>query len=129
MSASVREILQRLQLDPWRQNEGFSEDIAIANEHIIGNSEDVAEAKLNEWLITFQPCLFGRVAARLGLLSYCLLTESDLNQPDDFIRDKIQESRREWTRLALDGEKSGFIILAASKNIAVSLPDENATEF
>jgi hypothetical protein len=73
---------------------------------------------LSDWLQAHQPCLFGGIAAKHGALSCCILNESDLEQSDEAIREKIQTSRLEWTRQGFEGKKSGFIILAISPRIA-----------
>ena len=37
-----------------------------------GVSDESAIAALSEWLSRYQPCLFGRIAAKKGLIHYCL---------------------------------------------------------
>jgi len=65
------------------------------------------------------------MAAKMSLLSYCILNESDLEGPDEAVRDTIQEARLEWLREAFEGRKSGFVILAVSEKIGMAKPDEN----
>jgi hypothetical protein len=60
----------------------------------------------------------------LGLISYCILSESDLEQSDEFIRDKIQHARLEWLQGGLLGEKSAFLIVALSRTIKNARPDD-----
>src|SRR6185437_4477065 len=79
---------------------------------------------INNWIAQFQPCLFGRIAARLGLISYCILSENDLEQSDEVIRDKIQQSRLEWLQNGLRGEKSAFVIVALTRSFTNAQPDE-----
>jgi hypothetical protein len=84
--------------------------------------QDKADA-LTDWLGSkAQPCLFGRMAARKGWLSVCVLTEGDFAKGDEYVRQTIQEHRRTWKREALSGGKHGFIILAASKRLAQAEP-------
>src|SRR5947199_7520979 len=102
MSNTVLSHFSRLKADSWRQSVGFSEDIDDLNRKIFRKDQSELDLLqlLSEWLQIKQPCLFGRVAARAGALSYCLLTESDLAQSDELIADKIQRARLRWTREA-----------------------------
>jgi hypothetical protein len=128
---TVAELLAELRPDPWRLESGFSPEIAAANARLLeaGVSEDLAIHILNEWLQRYQPCLFGRIAAKQGLISYCVLTESDLQQEDEAIRTKIQEARTRWTRDGFEGRKSGFVILAISSTIAFAVPNQHMRAF
>ena len=123
----VAELLAELHPDPWRSDVGFAPEIASANAHLFepGIGEVEATGVLNDWLQKYQPCLFGRIGAKVGLISYCILTETDLRGSDEAIRNKIQEARTRWTRDGFEGRKSAFVILAISPSIAFALPDEN----
>lgn len=125
MPPTIAELVKTLSRDPWRDEVGFSQAVDLSNRQLFDPSvsDDAAAAVLNAWLQKHQPCLFGRIAAKLGLLSYCILTPSDLSRSDEFIRDKIQKARSQWTRDAFEGKKSGFVILAISPEIAYALPD------
>jgi len=130
MSDTVLSCLTRLRPDAWRTSSGFSGDLEIAHKELFkdGQSESNRIQILNDWLQTEQPCLFGRAAAKLGALSYCVLTASDLRQSDDAIFDKIQECRLQWTREAFEGKKSGFIIWLVSPSVAVAEPSSGMLE-
>ena len=106
--------MSRLEPDPWRQETGFSPEVEAANLELFASeaSDETKAAVLNAWISKHQPCLFGRIAAKRETLAYCILSESDLQESDDFIREKIQRSRLEWTRSGYEGLKSGFVILA-----------------
>lgn len=127
MSEVVLSYFSRLSPDSWRKEIGFSDDIEAAHRRLF--DRDVTESELlqllSEWIQAKQSCLFGRIAAKLGALSYCILTESDLLQPDEAIREKIQASRLRWTREAFEGNKSGFIIWLLSPTIALSEPNSD----
>lgn len=128
MSQSVADLLTKLTPDPWRTSTSFSADIADANKRIFeaGNASDVICGVLGEWLGgKYQPCLIGRIAARRNLISYCVLTEQDLQQDDEAISAKIQDARTRWTGEGFAGKKSGFVLLAASPTIAFSAPDQH----
>src|SRR5437879_6252446 len=125
MSQSVAQLMSELRPDPWRQGVPFYPDIQAANQKIFKASAEDCIKVLNEWLGTSsQPCLFGRAAAKLGLISYCILTESDLYGSDESIEAKIQEGRTEWHRQGYEGNRSGFVILAVSEKIVTARPDK-----
>jgi hypothetical protein len=130
VTSSVADLLSRLTPDPWRASVGFSPDVESANHRLFNpsSSDDDRTAALSDWLQKHQPCLFGRIAAKNGFLSYCILTEADLTSTDDVIRDKIQAARRTWTRDGYYGMKNGFIILAISERIARATPDATVKE-
>jgi hypothetical protein len=126
----LAELYMRLEQDPWRTEHGFQPEMTEATRHLLESSSDEQRAAaLGPWLEKYQPCLFGRIAARKGLLSYCFLTEQDLLSSDLIIRTKIQEARTHWTRLAYEGKRSGFILLATSARLVNALPDENLLAF
>ena len=126
----LSELYMRLEQDPWRTRHGFAPEMAEATRRLLKSSSDEQRGTaLGTWLEKYQPCLFGRIAARKGLLSYCFLTEQDLLSSDLVIRTKIQEARTHWTRLAYEGKRSGFILLATSEQLVNALPDENLLAF
>jgi hypothetical protein len=121
---SVADYFSLLESDRWRAQAGFSPEVEIANQELFrpGMTDAGFAEILGKWLEKHQPCLFGRIAAKSGVISYCFLTEDDLRQPDEFIKDKIQSKRLEWTREGFEGRKSGFVILAVSPTIACARP-------
>lgn len=125
MSKAVAQLLEGLTEDPWRDRVGFSDSVNDANNRLF--SPEISEAHsievVNEWLQHHQPCLFGLIAARLGLISYCLLAEADLMESDQFISDKIQAARSQWTAKGFEGRKSAFIVLAISSKVVNARPD------
>jgi len=127
MSQTVADFLSRLQTDAWRIEAGFSQEIQSANQGLFASSSTPAQCMENiqDWLQKYQPCVFGRIAAKLGLLSYCILMEADLQGSDEHIREKIQLARTQWTREGFEGKKSGFVILAISPTITQALPNDD----
>src|SRR5580658_2594408 len=126
----LADLYRRLVPDPWRVENGFSADIAAATERLLtATTDDERGVVLGEWLERYQPCLFGRVAARKGLVSCCFLTESDLEGSDLTIRAKIQSARTLWTRLAYEGKRSAFILIAISDTLVNASPDGNLLAF
>lgn len=127
MANKIAEAIDRLKSDPWRAAREFTAEMTTANEQIWSakNEKDGADA-LNQWLKRFQPCLFGRIAATSGLLSYCILLESELSEPDEYIAARIQDARLRWLIEAYNGNNSGFVILLASNRIANAIPNDDA---
>ncbi|MBI1369800.1 MAG: hypothetical protein GC162_14235 [Planctomycetes bacterium] len=120
---SLAQLLDQLEPDPWRKEAAFSKEVAGANTELYCATTDQARARiLGQWLEKYQPCLFGRIAAKLGLISYCFLTDSDLAMSDDAIREKIQRDRTAWTRDGYQGAKSAFVLVAVSERIAGAIP-------
>lgn len=100
MSEVVRSLLTKLTPDPWRSEVGFSKDIEETNQTLFSSSSvDEMIGAINKWLFNNQPCLFGKIAARRNLLSYCILTEDDLCKSDGEIREKIQGARLNWYQM------------------------------
>ena len=121
---SIAELTKALTDDPLRHDLGFSPEIAEANEAIwaSGDDEEGIEEILGNWIYYHQPCLFGKIASKLDLISYCILTPHDLRQSNDYIFKKLQSKKQEWTRKAFDGESSNFVILASSREMALAEP-------
>ena len=58
------------------------------------------------------------------MLSFCILTEDDLNGSDQSIQEKIQSARTKWTADGFEGKKSGFILYVMSDKLAHATPNE-----
>jgi hypothetical protein len=127
MADELARLLAKLTTDSWRATSPFSPEVAECHRVMFDKTSTTRdiESCLSGWLQKHQPCLFGRIAAKVGLLSYCILTEEDLKEGDERVRAKIQETRTEWTRQGFQGRKSGFVILVVSPTIARSIPDPN----
>lgn len=121
--ASISELLDAVQRDPWREHGQFSEDLSTAQNMLFDPSVD-PERVLLAWLQKYQPCLFGRIAAKAGLMRSCILRESDLTS-DANVLNKIQMARTRWTADGFTGNASGFIVLLISKRLAEAVPDDN----
>jgi hypothetical protein len=124
----IKHICESIRADPWRIKAGYSPDIARVNESLWSTSDKTLIKKyLLGWLAQWQPCLFGRLAARYPeAISMCILLEEELaSNNDDWIRDHIQEMRRGWTKAGFEGTSSSFIVILISQKLANSLPDDN----
>jgi hypothetical protein len=125
MPESVHDLISALPADPWRVQTPFSADIVAASTKLLAaQSTQDREKALTEWLADYQPCLFGRIAAKLGLMHYCILTPAELAGDDETIYSKIKQERLVWHKAGWDGHKSGFVILALSDKIARAQPGE-----
>ena len=121
--SSFAQLCNQLDPDTRRKDIPFTSEVAEANNGLFKATSDEERAGiLGQWLERHQPCLFGRIAAKLGLISYCFLTDTDLAQSDDQIRDKIQHHRTSWMREGYQGAKSAFVLVAVSKRIANATP-------
>jgi len=126
MADTVRKLFEELREDPFRIRMPFAKDLEEASVALLRSSSNQESAGvISGWLSRFQPCLFGRIAARLQGLSYCFLSEADLNESDESIHEKIQTARRAWRRRAFSGDASGFVVLIISDRIAKALPNES----
>lgn len=127
---SVANYLSLMEPDEWRARVGFSPEVEAVNRELFrpGLPEEDAAWLVGKWLERHQPCLFGRIAAKAGALGYCILNEDELRRSDEFIKDKIQARRLEWTRAGFEGRKSGFVILAVSPTLASARPSPEVRE-
>jgi hypothetical protein len=126
MSSQIATLMEQLKEDPWRRKVDFSPHVRETLDSVLeaeASAEQVAAA-LNEWIARYQPCLFGRIAAKSGLLSYCTIREEDLRSSDETVERRIQGARQAWTRLAFEGKASGFIVVLLSSRLATATPDE-----
>lgn len=127
MPEAIADLHHELTPDPWRESTNFSNDLQTVNEQLFNAQSDEQRSRaLGIWLASpnGQPCIFGKAAAKLGLIRYCFLDETDLEQSDENIRNKIQAARTGWTREGFYGKASAFIVLAISRKIASAVPNE-----
>ena len=129
MERNITDIVAALTPDRQRTHIGFDPDFATANNRILGGNLAEVPDFLRDWLSRHQPCLFGRIAAKKDLLSFCILGDDDLVQGDEVVRDRIQAARLQWKKDAHFGRKSGFIILAVSRKVAEAEPNPVLQEF
>lgn len=122
---SIASLIGNLTPDSVRSTLPFSIDLANASQEMFeANSDSEVSKALRRWLIRGQPCTFAKIAAGpADLISFCVLTDRDLAQPDSTIREKIQNHRLEWKRAGFLQQKSAFIILALSERIMLAEPN------
>jgi hypothetical protein len=130
MSNELRDLHGALAADEWRARHSFDPDLSAASEKLLGASDDNQRASvLNAWMKSFQPCIFGKLAAERGLVSYCFINEELLDRSDQDIAAHIQAARGAWKDLAKDGRKSAFVILALSRKLMSAEPNERLLLF
>lgn len=116
--------MEELVEDPWRNEVGFSHEVSSVLDRVLDQSESDgnAVALLSEWLAKHQPCLFGRIAAKKGLITFSVINEEQLSDCDEAVAERIQAARREWTRLGFEGNASAFMVIVRSRRLATALP-------
>jgi len=130
MPETIASLMEKLVPDPWRVEHGFSDETAQALDLTLNfkvGKEREAEAVLNDWIRRYQPCLFGRIAAKEAAITYCLVSEDELCGSEVELASHIQEARLRWTRAGFAGKSSNFIIAVLSRKLAQAVPDETVT--
>jgi hypothetical protein len=124
-------ILESLPFDSWRSENPFSKEVTSANGALLSACTDTPECEriLGQWLQRFQPCLFGRIAAQLDLIHYCILNESDIARSDEHVAEVIESARSQWHRLSFEGKASGFVILVVSEKLIAAAPSDQLLRF
>lgn len=130
MPRELKDLIIELREDPFRESSPFSADLNDATDRLLqtDGNEEAAARVLSAWLGAHQPCLFGRITARLKGISYCFITESELLKSDEVVHAKIQDERRRWRSKAFAGDSSGFIVLILSARLARAVPDSIVKE-
>src|SRR5208337_1985361 len=103
----IEALLDHVGPDEWRKEHPFTPEFLATQEEMLTANGWAATDPLRLWLVKNLPCLFGRIAAKKDLLSYCILTDSDIQAGDERVRDRIQEARLRWTRAGFEGRKNG----------------------
>jgi len=123
---SFKEMIARLHLysDEW----SLGKDINLANDEIFSSSShEEIEQCFRKWAARFQPCLFGRIASRSAngvFYDFCIVDESDIEQGDMHLLNKIQGARRTWKERALNCGPSALLILFKHKALTRAKPGE-----
>jgi hypothetical protein len=118
MARTIADLVAALTPDSRRSQIGFDPDFAAANDRMLNAKSTEIPEILRGWLSRHQPCLFGRIAAKKDLLSFCILGDGDIARGDEAVRDTIQTARLQWKKDAHLGRKSGFTVLAVSRKVA-----------
>jgi hypothetical protein len=131
MPDSLSTLLTQITADPWRAQNSFSPEVGKVHDAVFSLSDKSRiEQILLDWIGRYQPCLFGRVAARTRGITTCILLEDEIVRNDDlWIRNYIQERRLAWTADAFSGKTSSFVIFVVSDKLAQARPDEQMLKF
>lgn len=129
---SVRDLYSRLAEDTFRRDSPFSNEIDEANGvlfHPFASNVD-REKVLNLWFQQHQPCLFGRVAAAQNKIHYCVITDEDLQRPDEEIAEQIREELVAWKRRSIRPAPEislpahGFMLAVISPRVCFAEPND-----
>jgi len=125
MSSEIEALMSRIEPDPWRSKTGFSSEMRAALDVTLNSkSFEEIESALTAWIRKYQPCLFGRIAAKQSAITYCLITEEMLCGDEAKLKNHIRDARRRWTAAGFDGTSSNFVIAVLSRRLAFALPSE-----
>jgi hypothetical protein len=126
MGFEIRDAFLTLVPDNWRVENDFSPEISEAHKIIFHPfASDQAKIRvITAWLKRFQPCVFGRIAAQMNRVHFCLLNDSDFYLSDEDLQQKIQAERILWKQRCLHHERpeDGFLLWAVSPRLAYSSP-------
>jgi hypothetical protein len=131
MSRILADLIEHFERDPWRQESGFTPEIEAAQTALFEDSvtREIQTKIINDWIQRHQPCLFGRAAAGLRALHYCLVDESDIREGDEAVQRRIADSHLTWAREAFEGRSSGFVLLVVSRRVAEARPNDAVLDF
>src|SRR5689334_10700656 len=120
MPESLKKLYDSLERDNFRADRPFDEGMQVASSvilHAFARPDEQAAA-LSLWLQKYQPCLFGRIAAKADGIAYCFLTDRDILESDDHVERKIRDARMLWKRRAMRGRPiHGFMLVVASERV------------
>jgi hypothetical protein len=118
--------MDELVSDGWREDHPFSPEMAAFQEELFDPALTRARKAemLTGWCASgHYPCMFGRIAAKKGMLSVLILEERDLLKSDEAIGSIIADARAVWQDDALHGTKHALVVLAVSRDLAYAKPD------
>src|SRR5262245_31996070 len=113
---SIKELFETLRYDRWRNDHSFSKDLAEAHAvlHAPFVWRDEAVEVLNRWCQGYQPCIFGKYAAKHNQIHIAPLFERDLYKSDKEIAARIAAEKRLWKQRAVDDTNyppHGFLLV------------------
>src|SRR5688572_22431847 len=127
--ASLAELFKQLRNDPWRDSSGFSPEMIAAHDVLFGSDSSGEHHKtLNEWVEKHQPCLFGKMAAKLDAVRFCVVNRATVESSDQAVFEAIRDARLRWKRDAMRGLASAFVIVVASPELARAVPDDTVRD-
>lgn len=133
--SSVADLFKRLNGDPWRIKNPFSNELLQANAllHNTAATDDEMVECLTEWCLKNQSCQFGKAAASKGRVHFCILRDDALSSwTDGEIEERIRDERRLWKqRAAVDPQRAAhsMVIVVCSPSVALAAPDQHLRAF
>jgi hypothetical protein len=126
MPESIAKLMTQLQDDPFRTKTEFSSEVKSVLDKVLLplTFDEIIIAELNTWIEKYQPCLFGKIAAKRNAITYCLIRENTLDRSDAEIKEEIETARLRWTKAGFEGKSSNFIIVLLSRRLALATPNE-----
>jgi len=133
MSMELSRLRGQLTGDEWRKKNPFSRELETASQVINHpySTDSEREIALGGWLRKYQPCTFGKLAARDNQIHYCFVTDADIDVGDERVSEIVAESRQLWKARGLrqGRERHGLLICVCSPRIMYAAPDANLREF
>jgi hypothetical protein len=111
----------------------FGPDIDDANQVLLNPdiADDTKIERLRRWASRFQPCMFGRLGAKgLRGIRYdiCWINRAALGRGSAYVRQLIQQARREWKERAAEGYSHGFLIMFNAPELSYARPGARFVE-
>jgi hypothetical protein len=128
---ALAELLNRLDGDEWRKQNAFSSDISISSEVLLHPyaRDDEQQLAAKAWISKFQPCVFGQVAARANSLYIAVVTDADMSEGDDALRERLDLEKKTWKQWSLEGGgRHGFLVIFASPKLHHAAPNQALKE-
>ncbi len=122
---TLPELMDNLVTDEWRADHPFSDEVASCHAELLAAQTNEQRADLlRPWLTQHQPCFFGKIAAKKGLIDYCFLTEGDLLRDERHVAGMVAQRRLAWRKRARRGDSHAFVIMAISDRLARAEPNK-----
>jgi hypothetical protein len=119
-------LLDSLSGDRRRIDQGFSDDIKVACEVLLNPFASTEQSKeaIYAWLSKFQPCLFGRIAAKDRKIFISLVDENLIKKGDDAVKAKIINDKKKWKHWSASATfEHSFLLLVISTRLFNAEPN------
>ncbi|MGW5918803.1 hypothetical protein ACWFPY_07400 [Nocardia fluminea] len=107
----------------------FGSDIDAVNEILLSDTdEQTKRAAFLDWAARHQPCVFGRMATKVGTparglaMDLCWIDEQVLAAGPHAIAERTAADRRIWKEQAARGKSSAFLVIFNSRCLAHARP-------
>ncbi|MEV0856075.1 hypothetical protein [Nocardia fluminea] len=117
------------ELPQYPAGTSFGSDIDAVNEVLLSDTdEQTKRAAFLDWAARHQPCVFGRMATKVGAaarglaMNLCWIDEHVLAGGPHAIAERIAADRRAWKEQAARGKSSAFLVIFNSQRLAHARP-------